>query len=84
MMASQDLESSILLVPEKGRQSKGPYLMKAWLERMWSWVKAGLSTTDEWEEKEEQEYPEQEEPTPLQMKRQNRPGETDGFRVVGR
>ena len=58
--------------------------MKAWLERIWSWVKAGFSTTDEWEEKEEREYLEQEEPAPLQIESQNRPSETDGFRVVGR
>ncbi|MGA2620495.1 MAG: hypothetical protein ABSF26_22980 [Thermoguttaceae bacterium] len=58
--------------------------MKAWLERIWSWVKAGFSTTDEWEEKEEQEYPEQEDQAEPQMKSQDRPGETDGFRVVGR
>jgi hypothetical protein len=59
--------------------------MKAWLERIWSWVKADLSTTDELEEKEEREHREQQaqrEQARLQRKRQNRLGDTDGFRVV--
>ncbi len=59
--------------------------MKAWLERIWSWVKAGPSTTDELEEKEERESREQQqqrEQARLQRERSNRRDDTDGFRVV--
>jgi hypothetical protein len=59
--------------------------MKAWLERIWSWVKADLSTRDELEKKEEREYREQQkqpEQARLHREGQNRPGDTDGFRVV--
>jgi hypothetical protein len=58
--------------------------MKAWLERIWSWVKADLSTKDKLEE-EEGEYREQQEQRDqarLQKERQNRRDDTDGFRVV--
>jgi len=59
--------------------------MKAWVERIWSWVKADLSTRDELEEKEEGEYrepQEQREQARLQREKQARRGDTDGFRVV--
>jgi hypothetical protein len=54
--------------------------MKAWLKRIWSWLKADLSGRDEWVDEEEQEHRKEEESTPLT--RDTR-GQTDGFRVVG-
>ena len=62
--------------------------MKAWLERIWAWVKADYSATYESVEKKEQEVREQEERRREQrekeeqarLERRNRRGNTDGFR----
>ncbi len=55
--------------------------MKAWLRRMWSWLKADLSGLGEREE-EEREHQEQEGRAAPAREWQNRRGETDGFRVA--
>jgi hypothetical protein len=68
----------------KSRPNRKDHPMKAWLERIRSWVKVGPSTTHEGDEEEEREYREQEEEAPLPGERRNRPGETDGFRGVVR
>ena len=56
-------------------------IMKAWLQRIWSWLSASFSATDGWEEEEERNHQEQEEQARLERERRNRRGETDGFRL---
>ena len=57
--------------------------MRAWLERIWSWVKAGPSTMDDLEEKQQREHQEREEQARQQKERPKRRGDTDGYRFVG-
>ena len=55
--------------------------MKAWLKRLWLWVKADLSGKNEWEEEKEKPQ-EQEKQARLEREELSRRRKSDGFRNV--
>jgi hypothetical protein len=57
--------------------------MKAWIKRIWSWLTAERSATDELADDEEgRQRREEKERTELERDRWSKPRQTDGYREI--